>query len=33
MVTDPGMPRKRLSTKKMVQDNDHQQMLQGLQGL
>ena len=33
MVTDPGMPRKRLSTaaKKMVQG--HQQMLQGLQGL
>ena len=35
MVTNPGMPRKRLSTaaKKMVQDDDHQQMLQGLQGL
>ena len=35
MVTDPGMPRKRLSTaaKKIVQDDDHQQMLQGLQGL
>ena len=35
MVTDPGMPRKRLSTvaKKVVQDDNHQQMLQGLQGL
>ena len=32
---DPGMPRKRLSTaaKKMVQNDDHQQMLQGLQWL
>ena len=35
MAMDPGMPRKRLSTaaKKMVQNHDHQQMLQGLQWL